>query len=89
MLGRWPARFLAIAIDGFGNRFLLSLGMPDYGDVYFWDHEQEADEGEPPTEDNLNLVAHSFAEFWYQVEPLDPNEYLRSEEHFNPERDSD
>jgi hypothetical protein len=29
------------------------------GQIYFWDHEAEMDEGEPPTYDNLYLIADS------------------------------
>jgi hypothetical protein len=62
------------AIDDCGNRFCLSIESPDFGSVYFWDHEEE--EGEEPTELNLYHVADSFAEFWNRMEPIDPDEYL-------------
>lgn len=77
MRGRWPERFLAIAIDSFGDFYCLSLSGPDAGEVYFWDHEQEADPDEPATELNLFPIAKSFAEFLYLMEPIDSEEYLR------------
>ncbi|MGD9724270.1 MAG: SMI1/KNR4 family protein [Pirellulales bacterium] len=76
MRGRWPERLLSIAVDDFGNAFCLSLGPPDYGSVYFWDHELEAPEGEGPTEDNLYLLGNSFSEFWNRLEPIDRDTYL-------------
>ena len=76
ILGRWPARFLSIAIDDCGNRFCLSLGEPDCGSVYFWDHEEEAEDDEEPTELNLYHLADSFGEFWNRIEPIDRDSYL-------------
>ncbi|MGD9724269.1 MAG: SMI1/KNR4 family protein [Pirellulales bacterium] len=76
MRGRWPERFMSIAIDDCGNAFCISLGPPDYGSVYFWDHEREAPEGEGPTEDNLYLLGNSFTEFWNRLEPIDRDTYL-------------
>jgi hypothetical protein len=46
-----------------GNLICLSLREEDRGTVWFWDHEQEAEEGDPPREDNLTMVAESFDEF--------------------------
>ncbi len=76
MRGRWPSRFLSIGIDDCGNHFCLSLGAPDFGNIYWWFHEAEADEDEEPTELNLHLVAGSFSEFWDRMEPIDRDEYL-------------
>ncbi len=76
MRGRWPSRLLSIAIGDCGDRFCLSLGPPDAGRIYFWDHEEQAEEDEEPTELNLYHVADSFTEFWNHMEPIDPDEYL-------------
>ena len=76
MAGRWPNRLLAFAIDGFGNFFCLSLESPDCGTVYFWDHEQESEENEEPTELNLYHLADSFTEFWELIEQIDRDAYL-------------
>ncbi|MGD9724271.1 MAG: SMI1/KNR4 family protein [Pirellulales bacterium] len=76
MRGRRPERCLCFAIDGCGNAFCLSLGSPDYGSVYFWDHEEEAPEGDGPTEDNVYHLADSFTGFWNRMEPIDPDVYF-------------
>lgn len=76
MRGRWPTRFLSIAIGDCGDRFCLSLGPPDYGSVYFWNHEQESEDDEEPTELNLYYLAESFTEFWKRIELIDRDEYL-------------
>ena len=76
MQGRIFSHHLSIAIDGLGNRYCVSLGPSDFGCVYFWDHEEEADEGEDPSELNLYLVADSFTELFSRMEPIDPDKYL-------------
>lgn len=60
---RVPLNMLPIADDPGGNLLLLSISGSDYGKVYFWDHEMEADEGETPDYRNLKLIADSFEEF--------------------------
>ena len=60
--GRMPANLLPIACDPGGNQICLSVSGSDRGKVYFWFHEEEADEGEPPTYDNVYFVANSFGE---------------------------
>jgi len=57
---RVPANFLPIAYDPGGNLICLSVAGEDMGKVYFWDHEEEAEEGEPPSYDNVYFVADSF-----------------------------
>jgi hypothetical protein len=51
------------------------LKAPDYGAVFLWDHEEEAEDDVEPTETNLYHVADSFAEFWERIEPIDPDVY--------------
>lgn len=58
--GRIPVGFLPIACDGFGNQLLLSVRKRDHGAIWFWDHEQEADE---PTMSNMFVISNSFSEF--------------------------
>jgi hypothetical protein len=60
---RIPAGFVPIADDQAGNLYLLGIAPPHAGQVFFWDHEAEADEGEEPTFDNVYRVAISFKEF--------------------------
>lgn len=51
--GRVPNWLLPVASDEYGNLFAVSLRQQDNGSVWFWDHEEEADEGEPPSEENI------------------------------------
>jgi SMI1-KNR4 cell-wall len=60
---RIPNNMIPIASDPGGNLVVLSVEGKDKGKVYFWDHEEEADEGEIPTYDNLYLVANDFDDF--------------------------
>ena len=68
---RVPLKFLPIGADGSGNLFCLSLRSKDYNTVYFWDHELEDDEDEPPTENNLFKLADNFNELLEGLEPFD------------------
>lgn len=61
--GRYPQGFLPIGVDGSGNLILLDTGYEQPGSVWFWDHEAEADEDEPPRKDNITKIAESFAQF--------------------------
>jgi hypothetical protein len=67
--GRVPDGLLPIGTDPFGNVFCLGLGGAWRGKVWFWDHESEADEGEPPRVDNLSMVAASFTSFLAALRP--------------------
>ena len=60
---RIPARMFPIARDPGGSLILLAKSGPDACKVYFWDHEREADDGEPPTGRNLSLIADSLDAF--------------------------
>jgi hypothetical protein len=60
---RIPKNMLPIANDSGGNLILLSVRGADYGRLYFWDHNWEAEEGKEPAYSNLTLVADSFNEF--------------------------
>jgi hypothetical protein len=70
--GRMPKGLLPIGSDPFGNVYCLGLGGRWRGKVWFWDHETEADEGEPPRTDNLTLVAASFTAFLAKLRPAPP-----------------
>jgi len=72
--GRVPEWLLPVAEDEFGNLFAISTRDDDFGSVWFWDHEEEADEGEPPTEDNLRLRAPDWQSFLTSLEPLELDE---------------
>ena len=60
---RMPNEFVQIADDNFSNRICLGIKGSYYGKVYFWDHDWEAEDDEPPTYDNLSLIANSFTDF--------------------------
>lgn len=64
---RIPAWSFPMASDPGGNLILLAAEGTRKGRVYFWDHEREADDGEPPKEDNLYLIAESFDIFLAQL----------------------
>jgi hypothetical protein len=68
---RVSAWLLPVANDSFSNLFALSLRDEDRGTVWFWDHENEADEGEPPAEDNIRPVAPDWHSFLDSLEPVD------------------
>jgi cell wall assembly regulator SMI1 len=61
--GRLPPELLPIAHDAFGNLLCLAVRSPEHGGVYFWDHEGEAERGQPPSYDNVTCVAESFEDF--------------------------
>lgn len=67
---RVPSWLLPVAQDEYGNLFAVSLRDRDSGSVWFWDHEEEADEDEPPTGDNLSYRAADWQSFLAGLEPL-------------------
>ena len=67
---RVPRWLLPVARDEYGNLYAISLRDSDSGSVWFWDHEREADEGEPPTEDNIKLRAPSWTAFLEGLQPI-------------------
>ena len=52
------SQFLPVAVSNGGNYFLLKLTEPNFGSVYFWDHECE--DSTPPTFASLEQVSASF-----------------------------
>ncbi len=63
--GRMPPDLIPIASDPFGNWICIAVSGEDCGQVYFWDHEREADpdEDEVPDYSNLHLIATDFNQF--------------------------
>lgn len=61
--GRIPRNFFPVAYDPGGNLICISVEGADTGSVYFWDHEQESEEGTLPDYSNVILIADSFDEF--------------------------
>jgi hypothetical protein len=70
-LNRIPARYLAIACDPGGNQICLAMAGEDEGTIIFWDHELEAEDGEPPSSENMTMIANSFNEFIEKLRNLD------------------
>ena len=60
---RVPSGFLPIGDDLAGNLIVLGVGSPHYGEVFFWDHENEVGDGQEPTMENMEFIAGSFGEF--------------------------
>ncbi|MCR4512555.1 SMI1/KNR4 family protein [Aeromicrobium sp. 50.2.37] len=61
--GRYPQGLLPIAFDASSNLILLDIGYQQSGSVWFWDHDGEADENEPPRTDNIVKIADTFTGF--------------------------
>ena len=60
---RMPQSYLPIGCDPFGNQICLVVKGQNYGQVFFWDHEFETDDGCEPTEENLTRIASDFDAF--------------------------
>jgi hypothetical protein len=75
--GRVPEGLLPIGTDPFGNLYCLGVAGRFRPKVLFWDHEREADEGEPPRRDNLTLVGPSFSAFMRKLRPAPAEPPLR------------
>jgi hypothetical protein len=56
---RIPPNFFPIAYDPGGNLIVIATEGDIAGAIYFWDHEFEADEGQPPTDRNLYHISDS------------------------------
>lgn len=72
---RVPTWLLPVASDAAGNLFAVSLRDSDRGSVWFWDHEWEADEDEPPTEENIERRAKDWPTFLDALRPPDLSGY--------------
>ena len=61
---RIPYGMFPFGDDPAGNLYLISL-LPDdsYGGIFFWDHENEADQEKQPYFDNIHFICKSFQEF--------------------------
>jgi hypothetical protein len=72
--GRIPAELVWVMDDPFGNAICVGLSGTRRGAVFFWDHENEPQDGWDGTFEtagNIQLLANTFAEF---VEGLGANE---------------
>lgn len=71
-LDRVPQEYLPIALAEGGNLICLAITKEKFGQIFFWDHENEADTGEKPWEENLIKIANSFKEFLNSLKKFDP-----------------
>ena len=69
---RVPQWLLPVASDALGNLFAVSLRDTDRGTVWFWNHEREADEDEPPSEENIRRMAPNWGAFLESLGPPPP-----------------
>lgn len=60
---RVPHDLFPIAADGGSNLILLGTEGERKEQVFFWDHNWEAEDGEPPTYRNVHPLADSFDAF--------------------------
>jgi SMI1-KNR4 cell-wall len=64
---RIPDGTMPVAHDPGGNLILLSLRSVDYGHIYYWDHNEETEEGVEPSMANVFFIATSFKNFLDQL----------------------
>jgi len=74
LMDRVPKDVLPIGEASCGNAVCLSLRPDTYGQIFFWDHELEADEGQEATFSNLFLISNSFTGFLSDLEKFDINQ---------------
>jgi cell wall assembly regulator SMI1 len=60
---RMPPELIAIGDDPLGNQICIAVKGSKKGSVYFWDHENEAPDGEEPWWENVYLLADTFEKF--------------------------
>ncbi len=60
---RIPDNFIFIGYDAGGNQICLGISGKHTGEIWFWDHEEEADDGEEPSMANMSLIAKTFTDF--------------------------
>lgn len=58
-----PEDFIPIGTDSGGNYICLGINDMYYDKVYFWDHEEQPDEGCIPNMSNMYLIGNSFVNF--------------------------
>ncbi|WP_250697430.1 SMI1/KNR4 family protein [Peribacillus simplex] len=65
---RIPNTCIPIGRDAGGNLVCLNLSEGKYGNVYFWDHEEELkyEEGKITIKD-LYFITKTFKEFFYSI----------------------
>lgn len=60
---RLPSELFPIATDPGGNLICISSSGEKIGAIYYWDHEEENEDEQPPTYNNVYLLADTFDDF--------------------------
>ncbi len=76
---RIPSHYLPIASTEGGNLICLSL-LGNIGEIYFWDHEEESEEGEEATSKNMYKIASNFTSFLELIKKFDSSKIELKEE---------
>ncbi|MGA3282912.1 MAG: SMI1/KNR4 family protein [Verrucomicrobiota bacterium] len=71
---RVPKDVLPIGDASCGNIVCLSLQPKTFGQIFFWDHELEAEEDEPATFSNLFKIGDSFTNFLENLKKFDASQ---------------
>ncbi len=69
--GRIPNDLFPIACDPFGNLICIATRGKQYGALFFWDHEWEAECGIDPDYSNVTPIADTFNEFLEGLHEID------------------
>jgi hypothetical protein len=67
---RIPKGYIPIASAEGGNLICINLAS-DTNTIYFWNHEEESEEGEEPTIKNMYKIADNFTNFLEMLEKFD------------------
>jgi hypothetical protein len=70
-MDRIPVQALPFADDPAGNVFIVSVEPGTHGQIFFWDHEREPEDGGTRIADfpNMTLIADDFATFIANLKP--------------------
>ncbi|WP_080962677.1 SMI1/KNR4 family protein [Chromobacterium subtsugae] len=60
--GRIPQGFIPIAHESSGSLLIMNCTVDGLGEIYFWDHNNEADNSISPYFGNMKKIAQSFTE---------------------------
>jgi hypothetical protein len=67
---RIPYDLFPVGTDFGSNLILMGGEGPRLGQIFFWDHDWEASDDEPPTEENVYFVANNLDEFLASLKPF-------------------
>ncbi len=67
---RIPYDLFPIGTDFGSNLILMGDEGPRLGQIFYWWHDWESSDGEPPTEENVYFVANTLDEFLASLKPF-------------------